>query len=214
MFNIQAAFLGYQRDAALGSKSLFISLNHHSNGQRGDLIGEESLNIINGQFSTNYLKVFHTWSFVKNNQQNNFLLGLESHFTEKTLNANIPGSLSEFVGDSYGTQRFLFGYMYSVNFDLGRFKNLDLRFKMNYEYILKEPENKKYYNLFNRENEIPRHDLSLELMLFPNWNSDLGFFTRLHSGQDYYNLYFFNNLTQLQFGIIIDQMNLKKLPLN
>jgi hypothetical protein len=76
-------------------------------------------------------------------------------------------------------------------------------------YVLNQPKG-NHLEEFQNPETLPRYMLNTEIQFKPNWKSNFGFFCRFRSGQDDYNVYFFKNLTQLQFGIVADQLQFKR----
>ena len=203
-------------------RNYIISLNHHSNGKGGHIINdtlkdcktEKCINLENGSFSTHYLDFYHFWTFTQFCRErrftHNFGIGFEEHFPDSIGKSEIPGSMSQFLAENFGKHRIIFDYsMEHTLLSNNIFNGSRLLFHVNYSYSLTKPKGNELHIEFLEPEKLPRDELNIEMIFKPDWVSDIGFFLRFRSGQDHYNLYFFNNLTQLQFGVVLNKAQLK-----
>ncbi len=161
-------------------KSAFLSLQleHHSNGQSGDLLNpDNSINFIDGNFSANKIepsihfltslysqtRIYAQW-FPDINRE----IDLEDHYGFIRAGAEIVWAGDK--GNSYLRAKAEVILDEYTNIDGSKRDAID-RWTFNVRY---------------------EHDLF-------GW-TDLGLFTELHFGPDYYNLRFSRNLRAVQFG--------------
>ena len=165
---------------------------HHSNGQKGALISDYDLDIINtenGSFSTNYLNTAYHWGKTTNNFLTNTSVGLETQiFHIRNL------------GKRYGTLRPYFHYIFMDKAN----KNSDLQNAMN-RYRLEGyiqwifgrlSHNDKAFDVGKRLNI----EAKAFYMLRQDWNLS-GFAAIGYTGQDQYNIFFRNNYPYFRIGV-------------
>jgi len=166
----------------------YASLAHHSNGQNGDFYDENgSINIQDGNFATNYLEVgvFATQlirdNYIKNG---NFLKAYAAyHFAKEP---NLIGK--------YGDFRI----------------NLEYQFihQLNQKQRLRQSIHAGW--IFGGMNDLSpvnfkeRFTFQYTISYHPRMAEDMSVFVQYYYGQDYYNIYFNNNISVLRFGLMTD----------
>ena len=173
------------------SFSTFGKIAHHSNGQDGAFyLANGEINTKNGSFATNYyeLGLIRT----KYNKQFNAV-----QFFSSSFEVHPKGfSIDELDG------------IYSKY----RWKNLISFFK------LPENNNKASMSLkgefmwmlddINNWDVISLNRLNIRLTFYyhPKFMEDIGFFTQIYHGMDYYNIYFNHQISVIRFGIMTEKL--------
>lgn len=173
------------------SFSAFGKIAHHSNGQDGAFyLANGEINTKNGSFATNYyeLGLIRT----KYNKQFNAV-----QFFSSSFEVHPKGfSIDELDG------------IYSKY----RWKNLISFFK------LPENNNKASMSLkgefmwmlddINNWDVISSNRLNIRLTFYyhPKFMEDIGFFTQIYHGMDYYNIYFNHQISVIRFGIMTEKL--------
>lgn len=214
---VHLKYFGFLKDKESGDiKTTFMaSLNHHSNGKSGNIVGNTKLDLENGNFSSHYLQMFcyHTFrqSSGKFPVKYDVGIGFEKLVPDSLLGFEVAGAMVDRLSENYGSNRLWLSY--SVQQKISSSKKLlngaDIKYQLTYMYMLNQAKG-NYLEEFKNPEILPRYSLSAEVQFKPNWKNNIGFFCRLRSGQDDYNVYFFRNLTQFQFGIVADQLQFKR----
>lgn len=214
---VHLKYFGFLRNKTNGDirTTFMASLNHHSNGKSQNILGATSLNLENGNFSSHYLQMFCYHTFRQLNGKfpvkYDVGIGIEKLVPDSLLGYEIAGTMIDPISENYGRNRLWLSY--SVQQKISSNKKLlngaDIKYQLSYMYVLNQPKG-NYLAEFRNPEILPRYMLNAEVQFKPNWKSNVGFFCRLRSGQDDYNVYFFKNLTQFQFGIVADQFQFKR----
>lgn len=175
------------------NSTAFIRLAHHSNGQDGDFYLEDgAINLESGDFSTQY-----------------FEFGLIRSFFNSNLNAN------QFFRTSFERHFFESENLQTGIYSKFRWKNSLSVFKIrqdNREFIKKKAGFSLRLNadlMFGdiytwSDNSIDRLNIGLTAFYAPKFFEDIGLFVELYHGQDYYNIYFNQQLNVIRFGIMTE----------
>jgi len=189
--SIQNPFSGYA----------FLMLAHHSNGQDGDFfLPNGSVNIVNGNFSTNYLElgIFFNRRIVPfSNTTEYFKSSIEWH-PKIDISPELEGR--------YGFLRW-HNKLKIHKFSLKRMKSL---FGGRSQTYLEVPAVQTTLGttwIFGNRNEASFFDIRerlnvmLNIAFRPKFLKDVSLFARFYSGEDYYNIFYFRRITYLQIGI-------------
>ena len=175
------------------NSTAFVRLAHHSNGQDGDFYLEDgAINLESGDFSTQY-----------------FEFGLIRSFFNSNLNAN------QFFRTSFERHFFESENLQTGIYSKFRWKNSLSVFKIrqdNREFIKKKAGFSLRLNadlMFGdiytwSDNSIDRLNIGLTAFYAPKFFEDIGLFVELYHGQDYYNIYFNQQLNVIRFGIMTE----------
>jgi hypothetical protein len=171
---------------------LNIGAFHHSNGQKGPLMADYDLDIINtenGSFSTNYLNTAYHFGKITNNLLTNTSVGLETHIF------HIPN-----LARRYGTLR---PYFHCILMDLDG-KNTAQQNTMN-RYRFEGHIQWVFGRLSANDKAFePAKRLNIEAkayyVLKQDWNLS-GFAAIGYTGQDQYNILFRNSYPYFRIGV-------------
>jgi hypothetical protein len=182
-------------------KYFSLKLAHHSNGQDGaPLNADSTINLVNGNFHTNYVEWAYNFGFQNSKGNSYYKLGIELHTGLLEL-LDEPA-----YRDKYGKIR--------VNFAMSGSKYVNIITEKMFRKILVDPtENKQelwrtvfeamyiadkevdidWYQRFNAELKLYR-----KIRNSPNtaWFMSFGYL-----GHDYYNIYFLNSYPIVRFGL-------------
>lgn len=161
-------------------------ISHHSNGQNGTYytVNKDSINYINGNFSTNAIEVAFSWSTIDS------------------------GS----VGKAYMNCRIAIERQ--LNFEREpNLKNTYYYNKITFEnHLIYSQKIKAYFTyafMFGTPRFGTRHAVDLYFAYKPFHKlTDFSVFVRGYFGPDYYNLYYVNSLRTLTLGVIADPLNI------
>jgi hypothetical protein len=159
-------------------------LSHHSNGQQGDFYtpDTDSVNFINGNFSTNAFEMAFTWSVID----------------------------SGITGKAFTNGRI--AYERQLNFEREPLlKNTYYFNKLSLEsHIIFLEKIKAYITysfMWGTPAFTPQHAIDLFIVVKPFKKlSDFSVFVRGYMGPDYYNIYYVNKLRAITLGIIADPL--------
>lgn len=188
----------YQLKNQLGSrtKSLFIRLAHHSNGQEGDFFLEnEEINLKAGDFSTNYLEL----GFIATNINTRFNA---YQFFKTSFEIHPKGFIQEELEGIYSQYRWHNAFSIfklTSNKNDGKVQKPAISIKGETTWMFGE------YNqleAFSAE----RINLSLTFYYHPKFLEDIGLFVQYYHGSDYYNMYFSHRLDVLRFGLMTEKL--------
>jgi hypothetical protein len=198
--------------AALPTVSLWEAhfiIGHHSNGQDGCLSKEqerlppetgdcfppavvtaETINRIDGSFSTNFFRTGINYS-------RNWMTGTEEMqaVREARLRVEIEHHprawMDEDMVELYGRTRLNLGGAYAAKDLRGCQRRLEVSGAAVWNPGVVET--------------VTEWSGNVQFSCFPWDNGGWGFFVRLYSGQDYYNVGFLDEITRLQFGVTFNQ---------
>jgi len=175
------------------NSTFFARLAHHSNGQNGDFYLENgAINLETGDFSTQYFEFGLIRSFYNINFNANqfFKTSFQKHFFEsENLQTNI-----------YSKYRWKNSFsVFKIrenNTDLNK-KKAGFSIKLDTEWMFGDTYtwSDKFVNRFN---------IGLKMFYAPKFFEDIGLFIELYHGQDYYNIYFNQQLNIIRFGIMTE----------
>ncbi len=176
--------------------NLFAKLAHHSNGQDDDFYLENGdINTKSGNFATNYfeLGIIKTNYIKRFNAVQFFSTSFEVH--PETLNNE------ELIG-IYSL------YRWNMIFSIFKFPQRPCLKNKKATFSIKAKSNWMFgdYNNLNWYS-FDRLNLSFTLFYHPKFLQDIGFFTQIYHGMDYYNIYFNHQITVLRFGIMTEKLN-------
>lgn len=176
--------------------NLFAKIAHHSNGQKNDFYLEDGkINLLSGDFATNYFEVgiITTKSVSYLNAHQFFKTSLEAYPTK--------WSCVE-LKNNYSKVRW--HNMFSV-FKLPKSENTESKKKA--KISLKGEATLMFGNVKGWEDfSSNRLNLKFTLYYHPRFFENIGFFTQVFHGRDYYNIYFNHQLDIIRFGIMTEKL--------
>jgi hypothetical protein len=179
--------------ANFNSLSLFGRLAHHSNGQDGSFYLENvDINTKSGDFYTNYFElgmiktnfnsIFRATQFLGTSIQvhpKSFTVE-ELHGVYSRLRWNTIFSIFKLIGDS-NENKIKFSFKGKTTWMFG-----DVNDWNNYSW--------------------DRLNISLTFFYHPKSLEDIGLFTQVYNGMDYYNIYFNHKISIIRFGIMTENL--------
>jgi hypothetical protein len=185
-----------------GSWFASLMLGHHSNGQDGAFYkeGGTEVNLVDGNFSTNYIKAGLTKNFSEDEHGPYMNVAFERHL-DIDRNKELKGS--------YGFSRLHFN-MQSQEIKLNKWfkkisENNTVRIKLNAMWIADKLRNVK------REDASKRLVISTSLSYRPSVLKEVSFFCQAYYGQDYYNINYGNIISFVRLGVNIEPVSIIKL---
>ncbi len=179
----------------VNSLSIFSRIAHHSNGQDGDFyLPNGEINLKSGNFVTNYFDfgITKTSYSKKYNAVKFFQTSIEIH--PKLL-------MNDELQDLYSVCRWntLFSIFKIPNDDKSIEKKANISLKGQTSLMLGNYNN---VNAFSTD----RLNVTFTFYYHPAFFEDIGFFVQFYHGMDYYNIYFNQQITNLQFGIMTEKL--------
>ncbi len=193
-----------------GRQYYVAGINHHSTGKRSHLVNQLSregyLDTLNGNFSTHYLDFRYYLEKPQNDHLRHRIgIGFEEHLPDSLFGSEIPGGMAGFIAENYGIHRVILDYTLIYKLRRPSFlADAICQLRTIYSFSLTKPLGNEYHPELRDPGNLPRNRFLVEASLKPDWPSDFGFFCRFRTGQDHYNMFFFNRLTQFEFGLIIE----------
>ncbi|HAQ20045.1 MAG TPA: hypothetical protein DCR40_12570 [Prolixibacteraceae bacterium] len=178
------------------SKSLFLRLAHHSNGQEGNFFLENGdLNLKSGDFATNYFEPGFIITNV-NKRLNAY------QFFKSSVEIHPPGSSSAELDGIYSKTRWhnaVSIFKLPAKSDSDTEKNADISVKAETTWMFGD---------LNDRNRLSADRLNLSLTFYyhPKFLEDIGLFVQYYHGLDYYNMYFSHRLDVLRFGLMTEKL--------
>jgi hypothetical protein len=178
-------------------KYLFLNLTHHSNGQDGNFFNEDgSFNTVSGDFSTNYLELglFLNRNVVPFANTNEYVkTSLEYHIDVQRAD-ELEGRYSfvrwhnhfrifRFPGYEGGSKKLVFD------------KNPRVQTRIETTWLFGNINDASFFDLKERFN------FSLTIAYRPKFLSDVSLFANFYSGEDYYNMHFYRQITVFRVGL-------------
>ncbi len=175
------------------NSTMFARFAHHSNGQDGDFFLEDgSINLESGNFSTQYFEIGLIRSFynTKFNANQFFRTSFEKHFFDADNEQN--GIYSK-----YRLKNTL--SVFKIRQDKTEFvkKKAGFSVKLNADWMFGD-----IYTWSDKS--IDRLNIGVRAFYAPKFLEDIGLFVELYHGQDYYNIYFNQQLNVIRFGIMTE----------
>ncbi|MCF6364852.1 MAG: hypothetical protein L3J35_01490 [Bacteroidales bacterium] len=175
------------------NSTVFARLAHHSNGQDGDFYLEDGLiNLQSGDFSTQYFELGLIRSFYNTdfNASQFFRTSFQKHFFEIENLQN--GIFSKYRWNNSFS-------VFKIRQDKTEFakKKAGFSIKLNADWMFGD-----IYTWSNKS--IDRLNIGLTAFYAPRFLEDIGLFVELYHGQDYYNIYFNQQLNVIRFGIMTE----------
>ncbi len=173
--------------------SIFGRLAHHSNGQDGSFYLENGdINTKSGDFYTNYLEL----GLIKTNFNPFFratqFIGTSVQFHPKEFTKeNLYGSYSRL---RWNTTFSIFKLKGNSNEN-----EIEFSFKGKFTWMFGDIYDWDYYSM-------DRLNLSLTFFYHPKFLEDIGLFTQVYHGMDYYNIYFNHKISIIRFGIMTENL--------
>ena len=178
------------------SKSLFLRLAHHSNGQEGNFFLESGdLNLKSGDFATNYFEPGFIITNV-NKRLNAY------QFFKSSVEIHPPGSSSAELDRIYSKIRWhnaVSIFKLPATSERDTEKNADISVKAETTWMFGD---------LNDRNRLSADRLNLSLTFYyhPKFLEDIGLFVQYYHGLDYYNMYFSHRLDVLRFGLMTEKL--------
>ena len=180
----------------VNSLSCFAKLAHHSNGQDGIFfLDNGDINYKNGSFSTNYYEL----GLIKTNYASRFGA---AQFFSTSVEIHPPYFTIDELDNIYSL------YRWNVIFSIFKLPaNNKHKDKKTANFSIKGKTTWMFGD-WNNQNEfsIDRLNISLTFYYHPNFLEDIGFFTQIYHGIDYYNIYFNHKLNIIRFGIMTEKI--------
>lgn len=179
------------------TKSLFLRMAHHSNGQEGNFFLENGdLNLKSGDFATNYLEPGFIITNI-NKRLNAY------QFFKTSVEIHPPGSSSAELDGIYSKVRW---HTAASIFKLQNNSNL-IANKGNASISLKGEASWMFGDVNNWDRiSADRLNLRLTFYYHPKFLEDIGLFIQYYNGLDYYNMYFSRRLDVLRFGLMTEKL--------
>lgn len=178
------------------TKSLFLRLAHHSNGQEGNFFLENgNLNLKSGDFATNYFEPGFIITNV-NKRLNAY------QFFKSSVEIHPPGSSSAELDGIYSKVRWhnavsIFKLPEKSDSDTGGKADISLKAETTWMF--------GDVNTWDRFS-TDRLNLRVTFYYHPKFLEDIGLFIQYYSGLDYYNMYFSHRLDILRFGLMTEKL--------
>ena len=175
------------------NSTAFVKLAHHSNGQDGDFYLEDgSINSESGDFSTQYFEfgLIRTFYNINLNANQFFRTSFERHFFESE---NLQTGI-------YSKFRWKNSFsVFKIRQESKEFvkKKAGFSLRLNADWMFGD-----IYTWSDRS--IDRLNIGLTAFYAPKFFEDIGLFVELYHGQDYYNIYFNQQLNVIRFGIMTE----------
>lgn len=172
----------------------YFKVAHHSNGQDGNFFNEDgSINTLNGSFATNYLVI---GIFVNRNGLSKSNIG-EYLQTSVEIHPNIGRSeelngLYSFVRWNNSFRLFRFPQSWGLNHEK---EHPQFQLTLKTSWLFGEMGDTEAFDITERFNFIVNFSYRPQI-----WR-DVSLFVNYYSGKDYYNIYFYRNISLLSFGI-------------
>ncbi|HAQ17918.1 MAG TPA: hypothetical protein DCR40_01640 [Prolixibacteraceae bacterium] len=186
----------FKNQSGSRTKSLFVRLAHHSNGQEGDFFLENGeLNLKSGDFATNYFEPGFIITNV-NKRLNAY------QFFKTSVEIHPPGSSSAELDGIYSKVRWHNAVsIFKVPAKNDRYpgKNADISVKAEATWMFGDVNNWDQVS-------SDRLNLSLTFYYHPKFLEDIGLFVQYYHGLDYYNMYFSHRLDVLRFGLMTEKL--------
>lgn len=180
----------------VNSLSLFGRFAHHSNGQDGEFFLENGdINLKNGSFSTNYFEL----GLIRTNYITRYNA---AQFFSTSLQIHPPKLTGEELSDIYSMYRW--NSTFSI-FKIPSISNQNRKKKASVS--IKAQTTWMFGDVNNWGNfSLDRLNMSLTFFYHPKFLEDIGFFTQLYHGMDYYNIYFDHKIDIIRFGIMTEKL--------
>ncbi|MDX9908302.1 MAG: hypothetical protein RBS23_02490 [Mariniphaga sp.] len=176
---------------------LFLTLEHHSNGQDGEFYNEDgSFNIETGNFATNQIEfgVFINKNLLPFQNTTEYFRTSVEFFPNIGREEELKGRYS-FLRWNNSFRIFRFpGYKPKPN-QSGHFSQPQVQTKIESAWLFGSINNAAFFNLRERLN------FSATIAYRPKALSDVSFFLNFYSGKDYYNMQFFHRINTLRIGL-------------
>ena len=180
----------------VNSLSIFGKFAHHSNGQDGEFrLDNGDINLKDGNFATNYFEL----GFIRTNYNSNYNA---VQFFSSSMQIHPPRLTEEELSEIYS--------MYRWNSTISIFKipqNSSVNNKKKASISIKAQSTWMFGNVNNWNTfSLDRLNLSLTFYYHPKFLEDIGFFTQIYYGMDYYNIYFNHKINVIRFGIMTEKL--------
>ena len=180
----------------VNSLSIFGKFAHHSNGQDGEFrLDNGDINLKDGNFATNYFEL----GFIRTNYNSNYNA---VQFFSSSMQIHPPRLTEEELSEIYS--------MYRWNSTISIFKipqNSSVNNKKKASISIKAQSTWMFGNVNNWNTfSLDRLNLSLTFYYHPKFLEDIGFFTQIYPGMDYYNIYFNHKINVIRFGIMTEKL--------
>jgi hypothetical protein len=189
---------------------IFGRVVHHSNGQDGDFYNADgTINTANGSFSTNYIEMGFFFAKIFTLHPN------ATEFFRSSIEYHPKNMQDKVLNDKYGNVRWhndikvfkftkeAFTAIFSGNGKMedGSEKQKErpyIRANVNTTFIFGKMEDVDALDF------LKRFGGSITLSYNPKYLEDVRLFVQYYYGQDYYNIYFENTLSELRIGLMAD----------
>lgn len=190
---------------------LQFQLAHLSNGQSGTFFEADSttINLENGNFSTNYYKIglikAQYLPASKNILLDSALLSVSFLYRNDW---SIDGSalvIDESLFDRYALQRVNFVFeLRTKNITHGTYNYNKSKYKKQFSYLLRIDQEYRIGNVIESDGRDRRYSVDIMAAIYPaNWRT-FGFMAKYYYGRDNYNIRFNQKISFFQFGFTVD----------
>ena len=180
----------------VNSLSVFGKIAHHSNGQESEFyLPNGEINYKSGNFVTNYFK----FGMTKTNYNTEFDA---AQFFSTSLEVHPYYLMNEEIRDIYSLVRW--NSIFSIfKLPTENTKNK----KRNADFSIKGQSSWMFGN-YNDLNSFSLNRLNLSLIFYyhSSFFEDVGLYTQIYRGMDYYNIYFDHQITVITFGIMTEKL--------
>ena len=185
-------------------------LAHLSNGQTGSFFNPDStINLENGNFSTNYYQLGITRSQYLGGSLPGLLNGALASATFFYRNdwqiGGSPFTIEEGLRGRYGLQRFsVITQLRTRNLNWGTYSYNGQQPKKQFSYLLRLTQTYQLGGITEIDGKNRRYSIEAFLGVYPaNWRM-FGLMARFYHGRDYYNIRFDRKISLFQFGFLVD----------
>ncbi|GET34883.1 hypothetical protein PbJCM13498_37460 [Prolixibacter bellariivorans] len=201
------------RDIYKGELLSFLTLGHHSNGQSGPVYNSDgTYNTEDGNFATNFIKV--GWMLIDDQSKGNqlipeyFKFGFETHLLNSRglvndyglFRLNFDSELKNYLG---AVRSLISGNDYREKEPDSYFNKSQLRYHMHFTWMIDNRSPERKYDLSRQ------FDFSFRVAYHPKLLNDISLFAEYYYGQDYYNIYFNNELSVFRIGLMASNFRVR-----
>ncbi|MBS4061624.1 MAG: phospholipase A [Bacteroidetes bacterium] len=178
-------------------KYLFLNLTHHSNGQDGDFFNQDgSFNTISGNFSINYLELglFLNQNVLPFSNTNEYFKSSLEYHIDLERAEELEGRYS-FIRWHNSFQVFRFLESNNASKKLEFDKNPAVQNRPETTWLIGNMNDASFFNFKERFN------FTLTMAYRPKFLSDVSLYANFYSGEDYYNINFYQRIAVFRIGL-------------
>jgi hypothetical protein len=194
------------RGICKGELPSYLTLGHHSNGQSGPTYNSDgTYNKEYGNFATNFIRA--GWILIDDQSKGNqlipeyFKFGFETHLLNSIglgndyglFRLNFDSELKDYLG---AVRSLISSNEYRENEPDSYFNKSQLRYHMHFTWMTDNRSPEQKYDLSRQ------FDFSFRVAYHPQLQNDISLFAEYYYGQGYYNIYFNNEISVFQIGLM------------